>query len=76
MCRNPGVLTYDWTKNGGQVKTNSACPYFQLTYPAQLAKPGSDSRALGVKILAALFATGLILRCRMLKDCSGYCIRW
>src|SRR6266478_1677932 len=19
MCRNPGVLTYDWTKNGGQV---------------------------------------------------------
>ena len=20
MCRNPGVLTYDWTKNGGQVK--------------------------------------------------------
>jgi hypothetical protein len=20
MCRNPGVLTYDWTKNGGQVR--------------------------------------------------------
>jgi hypothetical protein len=19
MCRRPGVLTYDWTKNGGQV---------------------------------------------------------
>jgi putative transposase len=24
MCRNPGVLTYDWTKNGGQVKATSA----------------------------------------------------
>lgn len=21
MCRNPGVLTYDWTKNGGRVAT-------------------------------------------------------
>jgi ATP-dependent DNA helicase RecG len=21
MCRNPGVLTYDWTKNGGQVSS-------------------------------------------------------
>ena len=23
MCRNPGVLTYDWTKNGGQVTDDS-----------------------------------------------------
>src|SRR5882724_9599416 len=23
MCRSPGVLTYDWTKNGGQVKAVS-----------------------------------------------------
>ena len=29
MCRNPRVLTYDWTKNGGQVIL--ARPYFQFT---------------------------------------------
>jgi hypothetical protein len=23
MCRNPGVLTYDWTKNGGQVSSRN-----------------------------------------------------
>ena len=28
MCRNPGVLTYDWTKNGGQVVVPRNRPYF------------------------------------------------
>jgi hypothetical protein len=23
MCKNPEMLTYDWTKNGGQVKTST-----------------------------------------------------
>ena len=23
MCRNPGVLTYDWIKNGGQVSSRN-----------------------------------------------------
>src|SRR2546427_9479215 len=32
MCRNPGVLTYDWTKNGGQVRT-------RLIYAAPTALP-------------------------------------
>src|SRR6267378_64941 len=26
MCRSPGVLTYDWTKNGGQVTLSEADP--------------------------------------------------
>jgi putative transposase len=35
MCRYPGVLTYDWTKNGGQVTANERSnPYFVALKPA------------------------------------------
>src|SRR5713101_5819050 len=27
MCKSPGVLTYDWTKNGGQVRVTANLGY-------------------------------------------------
>ena len=54
MCRNPGVLTYDWTKNGGQVMPDGVKNAWQIGSP--------EFKSLQMKKLFPLHMAPLLLQ--------------
>src|SRR5260370_29018632 len=70
MCRNPGVLTYDWTKNGEQIMSGQhSMPFGSVSGEIRPLPSRSLQRGLG-RILVGSRAT-LKLSARFQPSVSG-----